>query len=510
MASPEEIVAMLNPDRYYAGTPSQKAEFKKLIATESFEKAVKKAKVAPAIEYELRYDSSTETLEPVYFWLLDFMEKTGMGSITKLVDNFASSAGGGHFSEIQGKVTHMQQEASRVLATINTILKSVINLIYDLKEFKMRLSHYEAADSSDKAKAEAGMLALKQIWMDKVDIQRGQGSLNALASGNLQFVTLRDAFMIVKSIENVEGLDLNDRVKRILKPRVQEFYEWIDRSKAELEKRFEIEKTYLKSQVASLKLQARWAKPYLKAAEQLSSSGGLESEAALVNVFNTMMLQVTLMSEGKAFDVQDTVDNKKLPESFVKLAKKMRGYHAIGFVDFKFRGIPSKAGQHYTFGGNVKVEFKAYALNDDEIFMLKKKMDDSDLNSALSLVQGMTDDSLAQLQVDIDELIGETDKEKEEEKKKASDNPFAALLMGGLKKKGESEDDKEKRLKKGIKKDSYAEEYVRNLTEANAMNALFNLYDKYKKAHGMASIPYNDDYEGGAPVSPMEEWFGFG
>ena len=78
--------------------------------------------------------------------------------------------------------------------------------------------------------------------MDKVDIQRGQGSINALASGNLQFVTLRDAFMIVDSIKAVDDLDLNERVKRILKPRVQEFFEWRKRSEQELRKRFEVEK----------------------------------------------------------------------------------------------------------------------------------------------------------------------------------------------------------------------------------------------------------------------------
>ena len=106
--------------------------------------------------------------------------------------------------------------------------------------------------------------------MDKVDLQRGQGSINAMSSGNLQFVTLRDAFLSAKSPEDVDKIDLNERVKRILKPRVQEFFEWKKRSEQELRKRFEIEKTYLKSQVAALKLQSKWAKPYLKAAEKLT------------------------------------------------------------------------------------------------------------------------------------------------------------------------------------------------------------------------------------------------
>src|SRR3990167_9207846 len=208
----------------------------------------------PSLQQTLAYDSATETLEPLYFWILDQMNKS-FDKVEKINDNFASSPGSGHFSELQGKASQMQQEASRVLGTVNNILKGVLNLIYDLKEFKIRLSHYDAANSSDKTTAEAGTLALKQIWMDRVDIQRGQGSINALSSGNLQFVTLRDAFMSIDSVKAVDKLDLNERVKRILKPRVQEFFEWKKRSEIELKNRFEIEKTYLKSQVDALKLQ---------------------------------------------------------------------------------------------------------------------------------------------------------------------------------------------------------------------------------------------------------------
>ena len=65
--------------------------------------------------------------------------------------------------------------------------------------------------------------------MDNVDIKRGRGSINMMAQ-DLQFVTLRDAFMTVKTLKDVDKIDLNDRVKRILKPRLAEFLEWKTRS----------------------------------------------------------------------------------------------------------------------------------------------------------------------------------------------------------------------------------------------------------------------------------------
>ena len=451
----------------------------------------KNKKKDPAdLTHLLVYDSPSEALEPLYFWILDFIGKIRF-KLTKLVDNFASSPGSGHFSELGLKKSQMQEQASRLMGTINNVLRSVLNLIYDLKEFKVRLSHYDVANSKDKDKREAGILALKQIWMDKVDLQRGQGSINALSSGNLQFVTLRDSFLVADSPEAVDKIDLNDRVKRILKPRVQEFFEWKKRSEVELRKRYEIEKTYLKSQVDALKLQARWAKPFLKAAEKLTQNEKLEEDAALVTAFNTIVLQLSLMGT-REIDVEEFAtytrhyQNTVLPEKFKKISKKIRKYYSVILVDFNFIGIPSKVGQHYVFGGKATIEFKSYGLNQDEIDLLNEKLSDSDLNTALKLVQGMTDDSLSQLKVDLDELL----EDKEEEKKK-NEGIFSGLFSNKKK------EDKKERIKllkeKGIKKDSYSEAFVRNIAIADAMDNCFLVYDILKKNYGMASFAYGGE-----------------
>src|SRR3989338_5559465 len=88
-------------------------------------------------DFKIVYDSSSETLEPIYFWVLDWLDRNYGGKIEKLIDNFASSPGSGHFGDMQGRASQMQQEASRVLGTISNILKGAINLIYDLREFKI-------------------------------------------------------------------------------------------------------------------------------------------------------------------------------------------------------------------------------------------------------------------------------------------------------------------------------------------------------------------------------------
>ena len=511
MSDIDKIICAISPDKYYNGTPGDIAKFKKLIKEKGLDEGIKSAKPKPSAQHKLIYDSMSEQLEPIYFWILDFMNGMFGGKVEKLIDNFASSAGSGHFGEMGMRKSQMQQQATQLLATMNTILKSIINLLYDLKEFKIRLKYYEQAKSKDPHIKEAGILSLKQIWMDKVDALRGIGSINQMSSGQLQFVTLRDAFLKINKLEDVDKLDLNERVKRVLKPRLQEFLTWKKTSEGELRKRFEIEKTYLKSQVDSLKLQARWAKPYLKAAEQLETGEKLSSNAALVNAFNTIMLELTLMGK-VGVDVEGAVIDKDLPKDFAKM-KNLRNYNAVVFVDFNFRGMPSKSGQHYTFGGRSEVTFKAYALNDEELDLLKEKLTESDLTSSLKLIQGMTDDSLAQLKLDLDEFLKEEDEEKQKQKTQ-DENPFSALFSF-LKplpktKKPKDKKDKIKELKeKGIKKDNYAEQYIRNLAEADAINRCYTIFDIYKKAHGMASLPYIEEAEASPPQTEAEKLFGF-
>lgn len=519
MGDADNIIAVINPEKFYNydKRKSELRKFKKLIKEKGFNEALKQAKPAPSAEHLLTYDSSTETLEPIYFWILDFMNGMFQGKTEKLVDNFASSPGSGHFSELQGKATAMQQQVYGVMERVNIVLKSILNLIYDLKEFQIRLSQYDEANSKEKERAESGILGLKQIWMDQVDIKRGIGSINAMSSGNLQFVTLRDAFMYATSVEEIDKMDLNERVKRVLKPRVQEFLDWRIRSERELKKRFEIEKTYLKSQVNALKLYSRWAKPYLKAAEQLRMSE--KPDSALVSVFNTLILELSVMGTRK-LDVLEQVssDTKLLPENFKKIHKKLRAYNSVVIVDFKFRGIPNKVGQHYSFGGRAEVRFKAYALNDDELKILRDKMEDSDIQDSLSLIQGMTDDSLAQIKGDIDEFLEEKPEKKEKEIEEDT-NPFSALFSffksekkeKKSEKKKDSDAERKKRLKefeeKGIKPDSYAEKYVRNVAEAVAINNCYSIFDIYKKAHGMAALPYVKEAEGKAPGVKAEDVF---
>lgn len=444
--------------------------------------------------YKILYDSPSEQLEPVYFFMLDLMNDFGLNP-QKLIDNFSSTVGSGHFSELGTKATAMQQQASSIMGNVNTVLRSVLNLLYDLRDFRIRLQSYEDLKSNDKAKSEGALLSLKQIWMDKVDIQKGNSSIKAMAfSQGGPFVTLIDAFLAVKEEKDVDKIDLNERVKRALKPRIFEFNNWIKQSGDELRKRYEIEKTYLKSQVKSLKLYSRWAKPYLRAAMDLEQKE-MGKTADFVKTFNTIILELTLLGKNK-IDPASLALEGEIPRDFAKesfLKKFKRNYYSCVLVDFRFRGIPQRIQQqgHFAFGGRAEISFKAYALNDDELKKLEKEMDRSDMSDALNLIEGITTESLDQLKEEIDFYLDE--KPKEEEKKKSSDvNPFLALF--GYYNKSESPKEKKPEAKKDKNTDGkiapdswYESEFFRKIAAQRAVDATFALFDLYKKAHGMPS-----------------------
>ena len=191
------------------------------------------------MSFNLTYDAPTSQLEPIYFWLLDFIQDMGI-EVQKITDNFTSSPGSGHFAEIGMRATRMQEEGMKILGMLNQVIKTILNLIYDLKEFEIRLEHYTDANSGDNKKKEEGMLALKQIWLDNVDMKRGRGSIHQMAY-EMGFTTLREAFMISNNVDDVRKNELvNEQVRRILIPRMAEFLKWKDYSRDELQKRFNI------------------------------------------------------------------------------------------------------------------------------------------------------------------------------------------------------------------------------------------------------------------------------
>ncbi len=448
------------------------------------------------VEYVITYDIFGQGLEPIYFWLLDFLrggKPSGLGmDVDKIDEQFDASASSAFLGEMGQRAGVMQDRAMKMLELVNTLIRSIINLIYDLKEFEIRLENYKVlkdkeASSDQKQAAELG---LRAIWLDQVDMKKGRGSINNLAQ-QLQFVTLRDAFFYIKdeSLKGPDGspVDLNERVTRILKARFLEYKVWKEKSDDELTKRYKIEKHYLKTQVASLKLYTQWAKPYLRTAQKLgmkefTTKSGLPSPD-IVAAFNNMVMDLKLFakSEIKPGSVHSNFQH-------TQLSKK---YYACVELQFRYRTLPKIMGQgQYMQTGEAAITFRAFALTDEDI----KNLEEYEGLKDLELVHQLTDVSLGQLQADLDHFTqDEEPKAEETKKKKGFEWPLGNVFEGfeshiGKPVKGAGKGFWEMIRPPGLGGEiPFVEASIYSKAKEDALTKCLVVYDIFKKAHRMTA-----------------------
>jgi len=438
----------------------------------------------PIISYNLIYDSLSESLEPIYFWILDFMRDTSPGGlgldVWKGAEEFETSISSGYFGEMGQRATLMQQKAMEYLGTINNIIKSILNLIYDLKEFEIRLQPYDELKNENKSQEEknSSTHSLKGVWMDQVDARKGRGSINLLVQ-DLQFVTLRDAFFYVKNIDDIEKLDLNERVKNILRRKISEFNAWLDYSEKEIRKRYELERIYLKSQVGTIKLYANWLKPYLIAAQKLkmrsTTPKGLMNPN-LINSFSNMEIEIKLYGKKE-------IKPEEIHESFreIELDKK---YYALIEITMKFRSIPSalsgQGGRQYVHAGRTDITFNSFGIDQVDL----EAIESIELYEDLELIDDYVGTSLAKLQEEIEKYLKEPVKEFEVRKKPKKipiENPFRGLFAGFV----EIYNPIKGMILKKRKGPSVAYIELEKVTKEKAKNIAFKIYNTYKDTHGM-------------------------
>ena len=447
-------------------------------------------------QFELSYDSFMETLEPVYYWLLDFLRESLGYQVDKTADFFSASEASGFYGEMGMRRTNLEKRATELLAIINAVVKSVINLVYDMREFELRFKHYDDLKSGDTDKSRTADLSLKTIWLTEVDMKKGAAAINALVQ-NLNFVLLRDAFvaLTVPGGENLEKLkkemekkvddmDITDVTKRILRPRIAEYIEWRAISEKELRKRFGVEKAYLKSQIAAIKLYTRWARPYLIGTQRLiptellELSGGRYAETARTMAaesatpFDVMHIYLELLGRKQV---------EKAGKQDVQIEHDENKVYSVIELRFAFRSAGGAIERgHYTPRGKSVVKFVSYVMSKKQLDELEKKKDDE----VLKFIETMTKETLDAMADDLKKYL-EGDKG---EKKKKEEIPFVtpAVDFANYVKRFSEHLTKIAPLK-GPKREAWKVALLRAATKKKAKDDNWKLYELYKKAHKMTT-----------------------
>jgi len=470
----------------------------------------------PIMSREVTYDAFGETMEPMYYWLLDFLKESMGYAVDKTADFFSASEAGGYFGEMGMRRTNLEKRAVELTGTINAVVKSIINLLWDLKTFDLRLKHYDDVRKGDKDTRRVALEALKGIWLNEVDKGKGNAAIDVLAQ-NLNFITLRDAFMVIpvqdwhvidakrerideikkKAEQFVTKMDLTEVVKRILAPRAREFVEWVYASETELRKRKAVELAYLKAQVAAMKVYAQWTRPYLIATQKLIPAEykqlleehkelGL-GPAAVPTPFHAMWFYLELQAKKKA----EIKELKRPPFEMteIKLKNEDLRPHTIIEVRTAFRGAPQMGtmgarGERGTaFTGKTLVKFVTFVMSKEHITLLEREREEE----ILQFIDAMTTETLQALAEDLNKYLKEEEKASEAPKPKPMfELPFKELWSSVKKFNDEAKKILQKLPNMQISdKEAWAIARLKLIAESKSKKDLDTLYDTFKKSHKM-------------------------
>ena len=460
-------------------------------------------------QYLLGLDTMTEGLEGSYYWILSFWGDEFFKQnykIRKAQEYFAATETSYIFGDMGARRTNLEKRAQELLALINQLIRTIINILWDLREFEIRIQRYKDLQSNDREVRRSADLALKSIWLSEVDMKKGAGSINNLVQ-QLNFVTLRDAFMFIDTLQDKDkvlkdigekdeekGMDLPMIVKRILLGRVTEYIDWRELSDKELTKRFEIEKAYLRHEVASMKLYTAWVRPYLFSITRLTMPRP-EDMAKLIP--NTETERDTNIEWGRIYTPQaELVTTVETAQIFVELfgtknlTEKYGGpavfgedeiYGAIE-ADFVFRTLPGQVDQRrYMQRGNLDIIFTAYALDKQR----KKDLEDREEDDVLKIATQMTTTTLQALRDDL-ARFGADDVEAELPGVELSKPKFAGLLGDIAKPFAEAAGGLQRFMPSGKKKvGEWTKKKALEAAGAAAAQTAEDVYDKFKKMKGM-------------------------
>ena len=291
--------------------------------------------MSPVERHTLGYDCMDESVEALYFWILDELEAEGWG-VAKLVNTFEAAFGSGLHPDLSQQGQRAQQQATRMLKEVHKLVPEILRSAQEL----------------------------------------GLGAAEGETSPTKQ--------------------PSDD----------------------------EIQRTLLRSKVETLALYARWLGPYLKEIRRLRQESG--GGAGLVKAFNTATIEVTLLAE-RPYPVKEDIDRGDLPR--ILLRARERQYCPVLLVELKIRGAPERTpGGGYIYRGQVEVVATSYALNQDELALLRREVEHDDFLEVIGTVVGNAEGTLSDIVGKIEALLSPRVAEVETPD---NPNPFTALFDFG-------------------------------------------------------------------------------
>lgn len=440
----------------------------------------------PTKRYRLMYEAFNMSLEEMYFWSIGHVRQDGgFPFMVKVTDIFSASENSAFFGQSAQRLSIQEDRASSFLRGISEMVKTLFQIVRELRIIDERLDIYKEWRKTKSADA-----TLKGIFADFAENKGGQmqpGSIYHL-SNQVGYAVLPDLFFntIVYEKENidkvVDGMSFNKNVKAVLKRKLFQFLVWKEKTEKELEARRKFQIKYLRQHFTIIKTYMVWVKPYLRHIKRLTMSEEQLDSPDLISSFETSATEI------------EVIAYKPIPKS---------KYNSTILMTFKFTTRPVlQYRQEYNQGpvhvGRGIMNLRSYGWTKEQIDNYKRMRENEDFE-LLALVDDQLKSAMDLLGKDLENYIREAEgtlEEKEADAPLRKDKlkpinsgssvfePFGALFSGfgemlsllnpkglDLFKSSSPKDDSDK-IKAAAK---------------GAAGVMWMVFKNYKKSHGLLS-----------------------
>jgi len=334
----------------------------------------------PVVQHTLVYDSLDESLEALYFELLGAFERSDRWQVSKLRDETAPTSGSSLFAEQIRRLQTTQRESQHFLRQAGELVQSILREQPAIERLQQLLHWVQAYQSGEADQRRAALVMLKQAWLE-------ENPRGAAGVGGPRWdpETLSHFFAEEQESEPVKP----DTDWRTMLNRQQQesFGRWLEKAEASLRSQLELKRRQLGQQSATLKLLARWLRPYLRSSRSLDPQTPVD--AALVNVFNTAVVDLVLVAQD-AVPVEEWVAAGEVPKFVIRAAR--RRPTPVVLVELRLRSAPLRtSGGAHAHRGRMELRLSSYALSSGELAWLRREMERDDLTQLVSALEGALD-----------------------------------------------------------------------------------------------------------------------
>ncbi len=425
--------------------------------------------------YYMGVESWHLSIEPYYYWCMNFLGDIGFPEIDKISDVFTAAEHSSFYGAAQQRLGLAQDKVGQYLATIGKMVKDLFQLVRELRWIDERLEIYEGAIKGQKGAENA----LKGMWVDLVDgVVGGQrtGSNLFVMAQQLQFTALPDLFFSLhppspdKVDETVEeqAKEFNEPLRNLLKRKLAQYIAWKSSTYDEMKARRQFTLDYLRQHNHIIKMYMNWVKPYIRHIERLSGEQDLLKNPRLITAFESSLVEIEVLARHRP-------PGKRKSYACILMTFE---YHTKPSMQY-----PGDAGYHRgpIHVGSTRITWRSYAWTDEQVKNYKEMRDREDLDLLASIDKSLTS-AMEALGKDLFKYLEEAEKGKKKEEEKPEKRPLGLMepfeaLGKGMK---EMLGAMIPALPKGKKKAAGEEP-----DEGVAMKQCWLHYNIFKKAHGL-------------------------